>query len=247
MPDQELVPMQAAPPVVADSLLSVIAQAAADPRVDVAKMQALVDLKLQINRETAAQEFAAAMARLQPRLPRIAKNGKIEFNGNSQPYAKYEDIIKVCRPLLDEEGFSTSYSFEDGPSGSAICVCTVSHRAGHSKSFRTPPLPMDKSGSKNAVQAVGSTMQYGKRYAFCSAFDIVADGLDRDGHEAGCITQEQADQIRDMITECNFSAVAEKAFWDLVGVKKVDDLPAARYPAVMESLRKKLQQVRGRA
>ena len=42
-------------------------------------------------------------------------------------------------------------------------------------------LPLDTSGSKNGVQAVGSTVSYGKRYAICALLNI-STGDDTDGN-----------------------------------------------------------------
>ncbi len=225
-----------------DALLAVIAAAAQDPRVDVQKMQALLDMKLQIVRESAAQEFAVAMSRLQPKLPRIVKNGRIEFNGASQPYAKYEDILKVCRPLLAEEGFSTTYSFEEGPNGT-VCICTVTHRGGHSKATRTPPLPMDKSGSKNAVQAVGSMMSYAKRYAFCNAFDIVTTDQDDDGNSTGYLGDEQIQKVYDLVNACEMTTAAQKKLLDFANADSIEHIQKRDYDRVMEALRRKLQNI----
>jgi hypothetical protein len=240
MPDTALVPQQ---PAAGDEFLSIIAGAAADPRVDVAKMQALLDMRLQLMRENAASEFAAAMARLQPRLPRILKSGMVDFTSQKTgvrqqtPYARYEDILKFVRPLLAEEGFSVSYSFADGPKGTT-CTCTVSHRAGHSKATTTPPLPMDASGSKNAVQAVGSTMSYAKRYALCNALDIVTVDQDDDANGSNPLTDAEHGKLTELIEACGLDRNQRRmaAFLAFAGAKSVDAIQRQDFDRCLEAL-----------
>ena len=59
----------------------------------------------------------------------------------------------------------------------------LSHREGHSEET-TLTLDADKSGSKNAVQAVGSSISYGQRYAAVALLNITTRGMDDDGENA---------------------------------------------------------------
>src|SRR3546814_10944018 len=78
-------------------------------------------------------------------------------------YALWEDIIEAIRDLLSEHGFALS--FRTGRENDQITVTGIlSHRDGHSEET-TIFLPLDTTGAKNAVQGVGSSPRYGKRYA----------------------------------------------------------------------------------
>ena len=46
-------------------------------------------------------------------------------------------------------------------------------------------LPADTSGSKNVVQAIGSSVSYGKRYTMQALLNITSGGEDDDGHSGG--------------------------------------------------------------
>jgi hypothetical protein len=236
----------AVPQNAGDSFLAVIAAAARDPRVDVGKMQQLLEMRERVTAWEAEREFKAALSRIQPKLPRITKQGTIVVpgrdgkQGHRTPFAKYEDITKAVRPLLAEEGFSLSYSFEGN-----VCRCTLSHRDGHSKVASTPPLPMDKTGSKNDVQAVGSMMSYAKRYALCNVLDIVTVDQDDDAHLTGTITDDQALQIRDMISECGMDAARKAKLLEFAGAPSIEQIQRHAYERVIEALRKALAQKRG--
>jgi hypothetical protein len=46
-------------------------------------------------------------------------------------------------------------------------------------------LPVDTSGSKNPVQAVGSSTAYGKRYVMEALLNLTSRGVDDDGKRGG--------------------------------------------------------------
>jgi hypothetical protein len=156
----------------------IIAEAAADPRVDVAKMERLLDMQMRVLARASEESFNRALARLKARLPRIAKNGAIVLkDGKTRiPYAKYEDIHEAITPLMHEEGFTVSYSAELVGNGSLIEVrATFRHADGH-QDIGKAYLPLtDDSGAKNRVQGAGSILSYGKRYALCHAGRREAD------------------------------------------------------------------------
>ena len=115
MTDTEIAVREDALPatLAASTILSVIAKAAADPNVDVAKMQQLLDMQERLMARQAEAEFNEAMARLQPRLPRIQKKGDVKYPVNKNApdgpqkhafwFARIEDIDDAIRPLLNEE------------------------------------------------------------------------------------------------------------------------------------------------
>ena len=165
-----------------EAILSVIARAAADPSVDVTKMQALLDMQLRIMERTAEAQFNAAMSRLQPKLPRIVREGKASYGQGKggYAYARYEDIDHQIRPLLNAEGFALSF---DSVWGEKLCtiIGKLSHAGGHSTAASIP-LPLDTSGGKNGIQGMGSTLSYGKRYCVGMLLNIVTVGEDDDAH-----------------------------------------------------------------
>jgi len=207
------------------AVLAVIARAAADPNVDVAKMQALLEMQERILAKQAEAEFTAAMARVQPQLPRITKKGRIEYEKNgkitSTPFAKYEDVDAAIKPLLCGEGFSISFGTSPLEKGGITITATLSHRGGHSKTV-SMPLPFDTSGSKNSIQAVGSTLSYGKRYLVCAMLNIVTENEDDDATGHMLITDEQKQLILDMFHQANMDDKSKAKFLEFMGVESVE-------------------------
>ena len=211
MTDQTAVAVQPESPVVAEgpgALLSAIVTLAKDPTVDVTKLTALMEMQNRMEDRQAARLFNEAFIRLQRRLPRIKKNGTLEYPINKNDpdgakrkissFARYEDIDKEIRHLLDEEGFAVSFNTasRQGDGGGLTVTVTLLHAAGHSRDSSIP-VPLDTSGGKNNLQGYGSTMKYGQRYALTAALNIVSEDEDDDGKRGGMqfITDEHEREI----------------------------------------------------
>ena len=168
----------------ASGLMAIIDAASRNPRVNVDKMERLLSMQMTIMAKQAEMAYGAAMGRLQNKLPRITKKGRIKFtdkNGEQRdtPYARYEDIDLIIRPLMFSEGFIMDFDTKWGADGATI-YCTISHEGGHTKTSEMR-LPLDTSGSKNSLQAMGSTISYGQRYLVKMMLNLIFEGEDADG------------------------------------------------------------------
>lgn len=191
------------------ALLSAIVGMARDPTVDVAKLDALLHMQERMEAREAEREFAAAFGRLSADLPRVKKNGTIDLGVDKQsgkargqlPFARWEDIDKVIRPLMAREGFTLSFDSAPraGDGGGLVVTGKLMHRDGHLRTA-SMPLPLDTGPGRNNLQAQGSTLSYGKRYCAEMLLNIVREGDDDDGKSGGTkfITEEQADELRDL-------------------------------------------------
>ena len=165
------------------AVLSVITRAASDPSVDIEKLERLLAMQERIAQSQAQALYNADMAAMQARMPSISKDAKIVVSGQVRAtYASFENIVSTIRPLLEQYGFSVTFktSFVNE---TLHVLGRISHRAGHSEET-TIQLPFDSSGSKNDVQAIGSSVSYGKRYALCMLLNIATGGEDDDGNSA---------------------------------------------------------------
>lgn len=205
-----------------NDMIVLLEKAISNPEVDPAKLNGLLDFQFRMMDKQAEIEFNAAFARLQPLLPTIQKRGAIKFGNANQPYAKYEDIDKAIRPLLNAEGFSLSFNSETSDKATTYSG-TLLHKLGHSKTVKTPPLPADPSGSKNAIQALGSTMSYAKRYLVMMLLNIVTEDLDDDANSFGLINDAQIEEIEKLLIDTNSD---KERFLKFVNVESVAEIPA---------------------
>ena len=171
-------------PAPSGDLITALERASRDPNVDPAKLSALLDVYERVETRNAVVAFNTAMAEMQPQLPTIQKNGAIKYKDRETPYALFEDIQKAIREIAEAHGFS--FRFETGRTDNAdvIVTCIVAHAAGH-ETHTTLQGPVDNTGAKNAVQAIGSTTKYLMRYTLCAALNIIIEGEDDDAQLGG--------------------------------------------------------------
>ena len=225
-------------------LLEVIATAVSDPRMDVEKMERLLAMHQTITTEQRKTAFMAAMARLTPKLPEITQRGRVAFSTNaggaqSRKYARLEDIDRAIRPLIAEEGFSLSFDTAPLDGQKVRVICRLSHSEGHSE-LKQIDLPIDSSGSKNATQAVGSTVSYGRRVLTKMFFNLIETGEDDDGSGgSGPITKKQATDIR---ADLKAVGIDEARFLKFMGAEKVEAILARDYQKASNAIETKRRQ-----
>lgn len=158
---------------------------AKDPAVDVTKLERLMAMQERIIAHNRKAEFDAAFADMQGEIPEITEKGAIAVNGEIRStYATNEDIQRVIKPILQKHGFSIRFRNEWIDNGRFLKVIGIlSHRSGHSEQDEFI-AQADTSGSKNAIQALGSTRSYGQRYTTIALLNIATRGEDDDGHKS---------------------------------------------------------------
>lgn len=204
------------------SVLHMIERVARDPSVDMDKMLKLMDWRKEMIADQRRAQFDEAVSAAKAAIPPIARNAT---GHNSKKYADFGAIAKVVDPILGQHGLS--YRFRTVQNGSIAVTCILSHKAGHSEET-TLIGPADGSGNKNAIQAIGSTLTYLQRYSLVQMLGLAASN-DDDGKSGGNverITQEQADNLRDLL-EVNGKTVEQ--FKKAAKVETVEDLPATEY------------------
>lgn len=239
----------AAPSVIDEtpgSMLAAIVTLAKDPSVDVAKLQSLMAMQERMEDREAERLFNIAFAEMEPKMPRIKKNGDVEYKNKqsgqmekSFKFARWEDVDAGIRPILREHGFSLSFDTAPRQSegGGLVVTGTLLHTSGHSKAASIP-LPLDASGGKNNLQGAGSTLSYGKRYATTMLLNITTQGEDDDGIRGGMeyIGPGQVKTIRDLIAELD---VIESAFLDFIRAESVEAIQVKDYTRAINALNKK--------
>src|SRR5690606_4825161 len=118
------------------------------------------------------------------------------------PFARFEDIHLAVMPILTRHGFDLSFRNGLSPEGKVRVTTILSHIGGHSEETYFD-LPHDSSGSKNAVQAVGSSTSYAKRYGVLSILNIRVAGEDDDAVAAvqqPAISVKQYDELLRLIS-----------------------------------------------
>ena len=171
-------------------------------------------------------------------LPVVTEKGQIVVSGEVvSTYALWEDINQAIRPILSEHGFALS--FRCGQEAEAVVVTAVlSHRDGHREetSLRLPP---DPGPSRNGVQAIGSSVSYGKRYTACALLNITSRGEDDDGRAAGgLITLAQMQELEDQIIAVKAS---RKRLLRYLKLESIELIPTSRFEEAKAALKAKAE------
>ena len=239
-------PVTRASQVDGSAMLKIIADAAANPAVDVTKMQALLDMQERILDRQAKAAFNHALARVSATMPRVKKNGRVDLGAGkgSYDFAKWEDMDTVIRPLMRQEGFTLSFDMEPRDGGGGVVVGKLLHQDGHSETARIP-LPADGGAGRNNLQAMGSTLSYGKRYCAEMLLNIVREGADDDAQTGGAeyITAQQAASI-----QADLAAVGgdQEKFLAMLRAATFQDIRKADHGRAMNMLAAKKRQQGGR-
>jgi len=234
----------------ASAIVSIIERAARDPSVDIDKMERLMAMHERVVARGAQAAFDAALAEMQPELPVICRRGLIEVKEKdregkrtgpvqqSTPYALWEDINDGIKPILHKHGFALSFRNGMAADGRVTVTGILSHRDGH-REETTVTLQHDSSGSKNAVQATGSSYSYGKRYTATALLNITSRGEDDDGVAAGApggLTDDQLAEVRRLIVAVDADI---PKFCTYMKVSQIEDIPAAQYDKAVRALNMK--------
>lgn len=215
---------------------------ALDRGADLEMVEKLMDLAERQERNMAKKAFDAAVAEAKSQIKPVVKNRK----GNNSKYADLSAYAKEVDPILATHGLS--YRYNSRQEGATIYItCVLSHRDGHSVETTLSAAP-DTSGSKNAIQAIGSTVEYLKRYTLTLALGLSSSEADDDGQAAGGdapISEEQLATLRSMIDDTNADAAK---LCDTLRIDALPDLPASRFKEAEKLLieRKRLIEQRGK-
>lgn len=227
----------------ADAYLEMIERAARDPSVDIDKIERLMAMRERMMEKQARAAYSAALAEMQPKLPIVQRRGLIKVpakdnkSGHETPYALWEDINEAIRPHLSLHGFALSFRVRKEADRIEV-TGVLSHREGHSEETMLS-LPMDSTGSKNNVQAIGSSVSYGKRYTAGALLNLTSRGEDDDGAAGGAvgtIGDDQIDKIRDLIVEVGADPIKFCAY---LKVANIESIPASKYAAAVSALEAK--------
>lgn len=223
----------------ANAIVSMIERAALDPRVDMDKMERLLAMQERIFDRNARMAYAAALATMQPKMPVITARGGIKNSAGAvqSRYALWEDINDAIKPILAEHGFALSFRTGTTTEGKITVTGILSHREGHQEET-TISLPHDSSGSKNAVQAVGSSTSYGKRYTATALLNITSRGEDDDG-KAAPNDWIDSDQVDELVALMDDVGADRTRFMNFLKIDTFAHLPKRRFREAIDALEAK--------
>lgn len=219
------------------AIMQAIQSAAANPDVDIDKMERLWDMHKQLVNSQNEAAFNNAMTEAQSEMRRVQADARNPQTHSE--YASYAAIDKALRPIYTRHRFALSFDTGEGaPDEYVRVVCNVSHGDGHSKAYHID-MPADGKGAKGGdvmtkTHAVGAGMSYGMRYLLKMIFNVAIGEDDNDGNEAiEFITEDQAADILALIKEVG----AEKErFLKWCKSDSVEEIAVTKYARCVKKL-----------
>ncbi len=198
---------------------------------DIEVLTKLMDLQERWERNQARKAFDEAVAQAKAEIKPIVKNR----SGHNSKYADMAAVANAIDPIISK--FGLSYRYRASQEEKISVTCILSHKMGH---WEENPLsgPPDKTGSKNDIQAIGSTLTYLQRYSLMLALGLAAS-QDDDGKAAGgdLITEEQVESLMTLITE--IGTIDLPKFLKYLKVEKLEDLKAKDYQRAIDAAESK--------
>jgi len=235
-------PIATVEPTIGQLLQAVIEKG--DPEKNIGVLERLIALKERAEEKQAEREFAAAFLELQKEMKGVQALDEVpdKHGGVRYTFASYERIMRQVRDPIQQHGFSVSFDseFKDNR---VIARCILTHVGGH-KRITTQFMRVSAPYGANDSQADGATMTMAKRYALCSALNIVierdSDGIDNDMRNEGQpISFEMAETLKELVKETRSN---EAAFLKYAGASNYEEIGMNRYQELFRSLQNKLRQ-----
>ncbi len=187
-------------------------QMAVQQKANVDQLAKLLELHERWQAGQACQAFNAAMAKFKQRPPKILKNKHSILDGMEYDHATLDHVTEAITESLSAVGITHRWIVSQ--SNEIAVTCVLTHEMGHREETTLNALP-DTSGSKNSIQAIGSTVTYLERYTLLAATGMAAAGMDNDGRSAD---EEQKPKISEARLLEGLTSIKEAP--DLVTVQR---------------------------
>ena len=143
----------------------------------------LMDLQDRHEKTEARKAFVVALNAFKADPPEVLKNRQVSFGAGKTAYkhAGLDDASAIIGEALAKHGLSHRWNVEQTEARIKV-TCVLTHSMGHSESV-SMEATADTSGSKNSIQAIGSTVSYLQRYTLFAVSGIAPKNADDDGNQ----------------------------------------------------------------
>jgi hypothetical protein len=210
---------------------------------DLEKLEKLLALQERWEQGEARKAYHKAMSAFKSSPTKINKDKKVAYGNTKYSHATLSNIVDTITEGLSKHGLSASWNTQQN--GKIRVTCRITHVMGHSEET-TLEADADTSGSKNSIQAIGSTITYLERYTLLASLGLATKDQDDDGRSAvQKITEKQLGQIRDMLIMVG-DEQNEAVFARYLGVDGLESLPATEYNKAIAALTAKQAKMKGK-
>lgn len=196
-------------------LMTAAALVQGEDGMDVGKLKELLDVQERWEAMEAKKAYVQAMSAFKANPPEIIKDKTVGYKDVKYKHASLHNVTTKINSELSKHGLTASWVTSQD-NGSIKVTCKITHIMGHSEEtcLSAPP---DATGSKNAIQAIASTVTYLERYTLLALTGLATADQDDDGKAAGLTTGEPKETPKDKQDE-----IVEQAFFNFTTEHKPD-------------------------
>lgn len=151
------------------------------------QLDKMMDLQDRWDQKQARKAYVEAMTEFKKTAIVIRKDKHVAFKTDKgiteYNHATLGNVVETTIRALAEFGISHAWD-PKRVADRVVVTCTLTHRMGHSESV-TLEAPLDTSGGKNNIQAMGSAVSYLERYTLLAITGLSTKEMDDDGRGAG--------------------------------------------------------------
>jgi len=207
---------------------------------DLDKLEKLLTLQERWEANEARKAYHKAMAEFKNNPPKIAKNKKVHYStakGNvDYSHATLANVVEQITKELSKHGLSAAWSTKQN--GAVTVTCKITHALGHSEETSLTAKD-DDTGSKNSIQALGSTITYLERYTLLAATGLATYDQDDDGAVVNStpINENQLSAMLDILDNLPNATDKKVKFLKYMAVESLNKIQAKDYEKGMQALK----------
>lgn len=189
------------------------------------ELEKLLEIQIKYEANEARKSYHVAMSAFKAAPIEINKDKEVAYGNTKYKHATLANVVRTINNELSKHGLSASWVTNQKEKEVSV-TCKITHVLGHSEET-TLTGPLDTSGSKNAIQSVGSTITYLQRYTLLSLTGLATSEQDDDGNAATHLINEwQIGDLRDLLKK---EGKTEAKLLEYMGVEKMEMIKAADY------------------
>lgn len=207
---------------------------------DLDKLAGLLALQKDWEANEARKAYHLAMANFKANPPQIYKDSHVSYTTSKGTteynHATLANVCGMINKAMSPHGLSASWvTKQDG--GKVIVTCRITHALGHFEETTLSANP-DDTGSKNQIQAIGSTVTYLQRYTLLALTGLATEEQDDDAQTVVTefVTEAQVATMKEYIAAYG---VNEPKFLEYVGTPSLDKIPKDQYQKALTLLKEK--------
>ena len=205
---------------------------------DLEKLEKLLDLQIKWEANEARKAYNKAMAEFKSNPPKIEKDRKVGYQTAKgkvgYSHASLYNVVDKVSAELSKHGLSATWRTTQNEKLITV-TCRITHEKGHHEETSLS-APADESGSKNVIQAIGSTVTYLERYALLSLTGLATYEQDTDGMVEDKIDENKVAILKGLIQQLE---VDEAKFLQFMAVEKVEDINSSDFAKAKMALEAK--------